>query len=122
MCEGICLYPVTAYPGWDNSRHCEVGLLSTVGSDGKRHVYEPLVEELERQRAIFGIDEPCNECPALRSRARRADQTTGARCGSSDGVPTNGQPSRHSIRSISRIRRLLISSSCRWRGRFTSIA
>jgi hypothetical protein len=54
--EGICLYPVTAYPGWDNSRHCEVGLLSTVGSQGTRQVYEPLREELERQRAIFGVD------------------------------------------------------------------
>ena len=43
-------------------------------------------------------------------------------CGSSDGVPTCGQPSFHSIRSISRIRRLLTSSSCRWRGWFTSIA
>lgn len=53
--EGICLYPVTAYPGWDNSRHCEVGLLSTIGSDGKRHVYEPLAEEIDRQRTIFGL-------------------------------------------------------------------
>jgi hypothetical protein len=52
--EGICLYPITAYPGWDNSRHCEVGLLSTVGSDGKRKVYKPLYEELERQRTLFG--------------------------------------------------------------------
>ena len=55
--QGICLYPVTAYPGWDNSRHCQVGLFSPVGSDGKRHVYEPLAEELRRQRAIFGTDE-----------------------------------------------------------------
>jgi hypothetical protein len=51
--EGICLYPVTAYPGWDNSRHCEVGLFSTVQSDGRRHVYEPLRDELERQRSIL---------------------------------------------------------------------
>ena len=55
--QGICIYPVTAYPGWDNSRHCEVGLFSPIGSDGKRHVYEPLAEELRRQRAIFGVDE-----------------------------------------------------------------
>lgn len=55
--QGICIYPVTAYPGWDNSRHCEVGLFSPIGSDGKRHVYEPLKEELERQRAIFGVDD-----------------------------------------------------------------
>jgi beta-glucosidase/6-phospho-beta-glucosidase/beta-galactosidase len=51
--EGICLYPITAYPGWDNSRHCHVGLFSTIQSEGRRHVYEPLYEELERQRAIF---------------------------------------------------------------------
>ena len=55
--RGICLYPVTAYPGWDNSRHCEAGLFSPVQSDGKRHVYEPLVDELQRQRTIFGIDD-----------------------------------------------------------------
>jgi beta-glucosidase/6-phospho-beta-glucosidase/beta-galactosidase len=51
--RGICIYPVTAYPGWDNSRHCDVGLLSPVGSDGARHIYEPLRQEMERQRQIF---------------------------------------------------------------------
>jgi hypothetical protein len=54
--RGICMYPVTAYPGWDNSRHCEVGLFSSITSDGRRHVFEPLAEELRRQRAIFGVD------------------------------------------------------------------
>ena len=51
--EGICLYPITAYPGWDNSRHAETGLFSTITADGARHVYEPLNEELQRQRAIM---------------------------------------------------------------------
>ena len=51
--EGICLYPITAYPGWDNSRHCHVGLFSSVQSDGSRHIYEPLREELDRQREIL---------------------------------------------------------------------
>ena len=51
--EGLCIYPVTAYPGWDNSRHCEVGLFSSVQSDGSRNIYEPLRDELERQRRIF---------------------------------------------------------------------
>lgn len=55
--EGICLYPITAYPGWDNSRHCHVGLFSTVHSDGRRQVYEPLLAELQRQRSIFGDDQ-----------------------------------------------------------------
>ena len=51
--EGICWYPITAYPGWDNSRHAEAGLLSTVTSDGSRHVDERLLEEFEVQRALF---------------------------------------------------------------------
>ena len=51
--EGICWYPITAYPGWDNSRHAESGLLSTVISDGSRHVDERLFEELQAQRAQF---------------------------------------------------------------------
>ena len=55
--RGICIYPVTAYPGWDNSRHCEVGLFSPIVSDGTRHVYAPLADELNRQREIFGVDE-----------------------------------------------------------------
>jgi beta-glucosidase/6-phospho-beta-glucosidase/beta-galactosidase len=51
--RGICWYPITAYPGWDNSRHAEAGLLSTVTSDGDRHVDERLFEELRTQRSQF---------------------------------------------------------------------
>ena len=51
--EGICLYPITAYPGWDNSRHADTGLFSTITADGTRHVFEPLYEELQRQRALM---------------------------------------------------------------------
>jgi beta-glucosidase/6-phospho-beta-glucosidase/beta-galactosidase len=49
--EGICIYPITAFPGWDDSRHAEVGLFSTPHSDGKRRVDRRLKAELERQRA-----------------------------------------------------------------------
>ena len=51
--EGMCLYPVTAYPGWDNMRHAHVGLFTTPHSDGRRGLYEPLADELKRQRALF---------------------------------------------------------------------
>jgi beta-glucosidase/6-phospho-beta-glucosidase/beta-galactosidase len=54
--EGICIYPVTAFPGWDNSRHAEAGLFSTPHSDGKRRVYEPLARELEIQQRRFDTD------------------------------------------------------------------
>lgn len=52
--RGICWYPITAYPGWDNSRHAETGLLSTVVADGSRHVDERLFAEFEAQRELFG--------------------------------------------------------------------
>jgi beta-glucosidase/6-phospho-beta-glucosidase/beta-galactosidase len=51
--EGICLYPVVDYPGWENARHCEVGLLCAVGAGGRRPVHLPLAEELRRQQAIL---------------------------------------------------------------------
>jgi beta-glucosidase/6-phospho-beta-glucosidase/beta-galactosidase len=56
--EGICIYPVTAFPGWDDSRHAEVGLFSTPHSDGKRRVYEPLAHELKRQQRLFESERP----------------------------------------------------------------
>jgi hypothetical protein len=51
--RGICWYPITAYPGWDNSRHAETGLLSSVVADGTRHVDERLLAEFEAQRVAF---------------------------------------------------------------------
>ncbi len=51
--RGICWYPITAYPGWDNSRPAETGLLSTVVADGTRHVDQQLFEEFEVQRELF---------------------------------------------------------------------
>ena len=51
--EGICLYPITDYPGWVNGRHCQVGLLGLLDQQGRRAVYQPLAEELRRQQAIF---------------------------------------------------------------------
>ncbi len=51
--RGVCWYPITAYPGWDNSRHAETGLLSTIVADGTRHVDQRLLEEFEVQRALF---------------------------------------------------------------------
>lgn len=51
--RGVCWYPITAYPGWDNSRHAETGLLSTVIADGSRHVDERLLAEFDAQRQLF---------------------------------------------------------------------
>ena len=44
--EGICLYPVTDYPGWLDERQCPTGLFGYVGADGSRPLYRPLADEL----------------------------------------------------------------------------
>lgn len=52
--EGICLYPVLDYPGWDDGRLCETGLLTMPDAEGGRAVHADFAEELERQRRRFG--------------------------------------------------------------------
>jgi len=51
--QGVCIYPILDYLGWDNDRSCEVGLLSAADEGGKRSVYTPLLQELRRQEAHF---------------------------------------------------------------------
>jgi hypothetical protein len=62
---GICLYPVTDYPGWTNERHCDVGLLGIPDPDGRRPVHTHFAEELERQQAIMALA-PKAASPRLR--------------------------------------------------------
>ncbi|MGA0531650.1 beta-glucosidase [Hansschlegelia sp. KR7-227] len=51
--EGVCLYPILDYPGWENDRPCEVGLFGFADAGGARPVYRPLAEEIARQRPRF---------------------------------------------------------------------
>lgn len=51
--EGICIYPVLEYPGWENGRSCAVGLLGVPGPDGVRPVSAPLAAEIAHQRRLF---------------------------------------------------------------------
>jgi beta-glucosidase/6-phospho-beta-glucosidase/beta-galactosidase len=47
--EGICLYPVLDYPGWENGRTCDVGLLGAVEGSGARRVCRRTALELRDQ-------------------------------------------------------------------------
>jgi hypothetical protein len=51
--EGICIYPILDYPGWEDDRHCPAGLWGYPDSSGDRPLYEPLAEELAAQRVVF---------------------------------------------------------------------
>jgi hypothetical protein len=51
--QGICMYPVTDYPGWVDQRHCDCGLLGVPGPKGDRAEYAPLADELAIQQRRF---------------------------------------------------------------------
>ena len=101
-------------PGWDNS--------AATPRPGccRRSSRTAAATSTSAARGIRGRSASCSreagqpQLRVARNAARAAARPTASR--------RYGQPSRHSILSISRMRRLLISSSCRWRGRFTSIA
>lgn len=51
--EGICLYPITDYQGWDDERHCETGLLGLACPGGYRNIFLPIAQEIARQSSRF---------------------------------------------------------------------
>ena len=50
---GICFYPVTDYPGWDDSRHAACGLLEIDEAWQQRTVRADVASEVEIHRASF---------------------------------------------------------------------
>jgi beta-glucosidase/6-phospho-beta-glucosidase/beta-galactosidase len=50
--EGICLYPIVNFPGWDNDRYCHNGLWDYADETGEREIHQPFAEELHRQQTI----------------------------------------------------------------------
>jgi hypothetical protein len=93
---GICLYPITDYRGWDNDRICQVGLFCTPG-EGGRTVYQPLAEELRRQRELFAAAgwELAITMASLRTAAPRPGAATCARTtGLRGAAPASARPRR----------------------------
>lgn len=50
---GICIYPVTDYPGWADDRHCPTGLLGYPDERGHRPVCRAFARELRVQQKRF---------------------------------------------------------------------
>ncbi len=62
--EGICLYPILDYPGWDDDRCCETGLWGFANDAGERPVCPPLLREIEQlNEEILRLDEPATQTP-----------------------------------------------------------
>jgi hypothetical protein len=51
--EGICIYPILNYAGWENERPCETGVLGALDEHGRRRIYRRLADEIARQDTIF---------------------------------------------------------------------
>lgn len=51
--EGLCLYPICDYPGWDDDRCCQTGLWGYADEKGERQLHQPLAAELQRQQQFF---------------------------------------------------------------------
>jgi len=51
--EGVCLYPIVNYPGWEDDRHCYNGLWDYPDEAGQREAYDPLSCELRRQMRLI---------------------------------------------------------------------
>lgn len=67
--EGICLYPILDYPGWDDDRPCAVGLFSMADRDGRRRGDADLAGELAHQRVRFAGQGSPGRVPAARTGA-----------------------------------------------------
>ena len=67
--DGVCLYPITDYPGWTNGRLCHTGLLGVADTAGRREICAPLMEEVvssavrvTRHRATRGKHVGLGDC------------------------------------------------------------
>jgi hypothetical protein len=69
--EGICLYPVLNYPGWDDDRHCPSGLWGYPDLAGDREIHLPLARELASQMELFRNEPEISETSDDRDPAAR---------------------------------------------------
>jgi beta-glucosidase/6-phospho-beta-glucosidase/beta-galactosidase len=65
--EGICLYPILNYPGWDDERRCHTGLWDYCDENGCREMHRPFAEELARQQVRMERARARAELPAAAS-------------------------------------------------------
>jgi hypothetical protein len=65
--EGICLYPIVNYPGWDDGRRFQTGLWDYCDGSGYRETYQPLLDEfLAQQEHVESVRKACKVVGAAR--------------------------------------------------------
>lgn len=51
--QGLCIYPVMDYPGWDDERHCPCGLIRTDPSFRTRTLDPALARQIEEEQTLL---------------------------------------------------------------------
>jgi hypothetical protein len=51
--EGLCFYPIMDYPGWNDERHCRVGLIRLDAEYRERSVDRELTLALQEEAMLF---------------------------------------------------------------------
>ncbi len=64
---GVCLYPISDYPGWDDSRHAPCGLLELSADYITRTLRQDLLAELTVQQQIFAAQRPIQRSSLLQT-------------------------------------------------------
>ena len=53
--EGVCIYPVMDYPGWDNARHCSCGLIQLTDDYTARSVDPEMLLALQDEAESYRV-------------------------------------------------------------------
>ena len=56
--EGICLYPIMDYPGWENDRHCSCGLIRTDATFSTRTLDQDLLDQVHEEQYLLAWPMP----------------------------------------------------------------
>jgi beta-glucosidase/6-phospho-beta-glucosidase/beta-galactosidase len=54
--QGICIYPVMDYPGWDDERHCPCGVIACDADYAERRLVEEMARQIAEERMLFERD------------------------------------------------------------------
>jgi len=53
--QGICLYPVMDYPGWQNDRLCQCGLIRSGGDGRERSCDQDLMDQIAEEQMLLAM-------------------------------------------------------------------
>jgi polysaccharide biosynthesis protein PelF len=54
--QGICIYPVMDYPGWDDERHCPCGVIACDAAYEARGLTDAMVRQIAEERFLLERD------------------------------------------------------------------